>query len=192
MYKYTNYMYILDKHKLKSKAQLRGYPSFVALTEKLGIHRNTLNYYLGAKPIFPEAISKVLAILEVEPQEVISNTVLKQPEFPELVDLVDQLLEKYPPICVTLFGSRAIKQNRTYSDYDIGLYAARGIPTDKYLNLKSLVSDFEEHNAQRIDLLNLELADHEFLSNIAPQLKFLGGRYKDWLALMNRIYGHEK
>lgn len=182
-------MYYLDKDKFYASLASSGYSSVEELAKSLGVHRNTIHYYLKGKPIISTKLSAIIKGLGVGLMDIIS----KEPElqFPQepIAALIDQLLDKTPEFTYVLFGSRARKSAKKYSDFDIGVYREKGIPLSDYLNLLRQRDELEDDSAFFIDLVNLNNADREFITEISKDWIFLGGKQRDWLALQKLAGG---
>jgi predicted nucleotidyltransferase len=100
---------------------------------------------------------------------------------------VEELHKRHPTISIFLFGSRARGRARTYSDFDLGVYAKDGVRLAEFLQILEEKEAFEEVAPQRIDCVNLNNATPEFLREIAPDLRLLAGYDRDRLALEREV-----
>jgi predicted nucleotidyltransferase len=105
-----------------------------------------------------------------------------------VIKIVDRLVELHPTAAYVLLGSRARHSARKYSDIDIGVYSKDKLSTDQYLALLDIKEGVEDEIPWFVDLVNLNNADSDFLNNIAPDLRFLGGRQGDWKVLQERCH----
>jgi len=64
-------MFILDKFVFRRALAEKGYKSLDSLAKSLGMHRNTIQYYLSGQPVISKKLTVVLEELELSPSEVI-------------------------------------------------------------------------------------------------------------------------
>jgi predicted nucleotidyltransferase len=165
----------------------KGFRSVEQLANSLGLHRNTIGNYLQGSPALPEALSRILDILELPPELAFqgSSVRVKIPAL-AIASLVDKLNAASPASAIVLFGSRARGNHKKFSDYDLGIFRTTGIPFSEFSPLLSMVNDFNANNLQVVQLSNLAFADTDFLTNIREDLVFLGGSFVGWVELLRR------
>lgn len=170
----------------------QGYPSIGALAKDLGLHRNTIHYYLSGHGVFPAAFEKLLSRLRLKPAEILiqSEESSLSPLEP-IAPLISQLQEEFPSVAFVLFGSRARQKAQKYADWDIGIYAEKGLFHEIYRSMIQKKGDFEESSPYKIDLVNLNRADNDFLRQASKGSVFLGGSLTSWIAL-NKRSRHEE
>jgi hypothetical protein len=181
-------VHVLDAEKVARRLKDKGWGSLTALAHALGLHRNTLHYYLSGKPVFSAALEKLFAALDLDPAvAVVKKSFFAAPgEIAAIAPLVDTLHAAFPQTTYVLFGSRAEGCARRYSDFDIGVFAAVGLKHELFRKLLRIKTDWEEDSPYFIDLVNLDRADPEFLRRISRGWKFLAGRQQDWMMLQNK------
>jgi len=67
-------MFILDKFVFRKALAQKGYKSLDSLAKALGMHRNTIQYYLSGQPVISKKLTTVLEELELDPSDVIVKT----------------------------------------------------------------------------------------------------------------------
>ena len=185
-------MYSVDHDRFIKALKLKGFRSIEELAQHLGIHRNTIHYYLSDHPIFPTNFSKMLAALELEPEQVI----VKNPREPHLkyeaiAPTIDELHSQFPQVSFVLFGSRTREKHHHYSDWDIGVFSYAGLTYDEYLKIYQHADDLTEDFPYFVQMVNLNQANQSFLSEISKTWVFLVGRQQDWMTLQKKAYhGH--
>ena len=107
--------------------------------------------------------------------------------FADIFKIIDKISEKFPAYTFVLFGSRAKKKNKKYSDIDIGVYSRKGISHIEFLKILHFTKDIEEGIPYFIDLANFNNADSDFLINISNSLTFLAGKRFDFMKLMEEV-----
>lgn len=170
----------------------QGYRSIGALARALGMHRNTIHYYLSGHGVFPEKLEKMLARLALRPADILvrkAESVANPLE--SIAPLVDLLQRKYPEAAFVLFGSRARNTARPYSDWDIGMYVRSGASHERYRMMRREKEEWEEQSPYFVDLSNLNRADDAFLRSAARGWVFLGGNLGSWIDL-NTKANHAK
>ncbi|MDP2600015.1 MAG: nucleotidyltransferase domain-containing protein [Deltaproteobacteria bacterium] len=177
-------MYIVDLKRFERALEEQGYATIGALAKDLGVHRNTVHYYLSGHGVFPEAFEKLLSRLRLRPDEILIQTEDSHLASLEAIStLISQLQAEYPTTAFVLFGSRARQKSQKYSDWDIGVYDEKDIPHDIYRKMHQIKSDYEESLPYKIDIANLNRADSDFLKEASKGWMFLGGSLKSWLDL---------
>jgi predicted nucleotidyltransferase len=180
-------MHKLNMQAIKAAAKKRGFGGVKPFLEHLGLHRNALDRFSRGAGVLPESIERVLAALNLP----IHEAVLRQDESrgvaEEIMPFVEELHKRHPTISIFLFGSRARGRARTYSDFDLGVYARDGVRLAEFLQILEEKEAFEEVAPQRIDCVNLNNATPEFLREIAPDLRLLAGYDRDRLALEREV-----
>lgn len=180
-------MYIIDEKKFYEALKKRGYRTIGDLAKTLGIHRNTIHYYLSGHGVFPEKLEQLLNALDLKPQDaLIRREEVSQAPLQKIVPVVDQLQSEFPDMTFVLFGSRAEGRAKKYSDWDIGVYAAGGLPHDRYLRIAQRADDLTEYFPYFVEVVNLSRADEHFLKRIAQHWMYLGGKFRGWVELQQK------
>jgi predicted nucleotidyltransferase len=180
--------YVLNIDSLTALARQSGFKSLSDLGQHLGFHRNTLGHFARGESIFPKSLHALFTFLGVDGRKHIQLLEHSKADT-TLAQIVDAILAAAPTCCVTLFGSRSRGTNRPYSDYDLGLFSKSQVSHAQYLELVEVVEEVSEDFPFRVQLVNLCKAENEFLSQIGPDLRFLGGRMSDWIALRKAADG---
>lgn len=181
-------MYILDRAQFDHSLQKSGYPSIEALAKALRVHRNTIHYYLSGHPVFPKNFEKIIKALSLKPADILIQKTREESYFlKEITPFVDQMQKKFPQATLVLFGSRAQGRGHCYSDWDIGVYSVEDLPHPIFRKMLRERSDYFETKPVMGDLVNLNQADDDFLSEISRSWIFLGGKLSGWVALQEKI-----
>lgn len=181
-------MHVLDAAQVARRMSAKGIESLSALADLLGLHRNTLHYYLGGRPVFSAALDRIFTALDLDPAVAVVKKVssLAVGDNGAIAPLVDQLHDAFPEAAYILFGSRAKGSARRYSDWDVGVFHRDGLGRDTFRKLVRIKSDWEENSPFFTDLVNLNGVDRKFLEKIIGTAHFLAGRQQDWLALIKQ------
>jgi predicted nucleotidyltransferase len=89
---------------------------------------------------------------------------------PRYLEMVRQILKKNLPqdVKVFVFGSRANKKAKKFSDLDLAIDAPQRISLTTFANLRS---DFEESDVPyKVDIIDFNTIDEDFKKNIAHDL----------------------
>ncbi|MBI2068238.1 MAG: nucleotidyltransferase domain-containing protein [Deltaproteobacteria bacterium] len=176
-------MFIVDAVKFREAVRTK-YRSIEKLARSLGIHRNTIHYYLSGHPVLPPALEKMLESLGLKPSEILIERKKDDTEsFKKVAAVVDQLHQEFPNITFVLFGSRTQKRAHRYSDWDIGAFSKNGLPHPIYRKLLRRKDELVESLPVMIDLISLNRAPPTFLQEISKNWLFLSGNQLDWLEL---------
>ncbi len=185
-------MYALNSTLLKNESRKRGYGGVKPLLEELGLHRNTLDRYLRGAPVLPRSVETVLSKLGIPLEKALLHVGSSVRVDSQIEELTREIHIVFPEISIFLFGSRARGTARTYSDFDIGIYSEKGIPLQKYLRILEIKEQFEEVSPYRVDCINLNNADREFISSIYKDLKMLVGYHSDEELIKKIAHGIQK
>lgn len=167
----------------------KGYTSLGSFAKALDLHRNTLHHYLSGHSVFPAGLNRILAALDVEPNEILmKKETPKINQIKPIVEIVDVLEREFPNVTYVLFGSRTRTKFHPYADWDLGVFSVEGIPHPLYRRIKKRLSELAENFPCAVDLTHLNRADGEFLKNISKGWVFLGGKLKDWVTLHDQIH----
>ncbi len=170
----------------------QGIVSIGALARELGIHRNTIHYYLSGHGVFPEKLEKLLARLALQPADIlVQKSGPKHHPLSAIAPLADLLQQQFPQVALVLFGSRVRNTARPYSDWDVGVYAQSGISHDQYRQMQKTKEEWEESSPYMVDVTNLNRADRDFLESASRGWIFLGGNLGSWLALHQKVKHEE-
>lgn len=179
-------MFIIDSGKVLSRLKDLGFRSISDFAKSLGIHRNTIHYYLSGNAVLPQSLEKIIKALNLLPAEVLIEKKTNETMLPdEIAGLIDELHLKFPAITLILFGSRAKGKSHKYSDWDIGIYSSKNIDQETYRKILKMRDDFVENIPYSVDIVNLNRADANFLKEASNRWMFLNGLQKDW-AEVNR------
>lgn len=181
-------MHILDTSRFQRAMKEKGFRSISELAHHLGVHRNTIHYYLSGRPVFPANFERLLKVLDLKPEEIL----LEKGEgaslpLQEIAPLIDELQSDFPKVTFVLFGSRVRRRAHKYSDWDIGVFSKDGIPHALYRRIGQHMDDLVEDLPFMVDVVNLNLADNSFLREASKDWTFLAGQLKDWLELQRKV-----
>ncbi len=179
-------MYTLDPEKIRRSLKQKGFSSVTALAHSLGVHRNTINYFLAGRSILPSSVEKILETLDLSPAEAFLKKDKKNQPLQNIAPLVDQLHHAFPEMTFILFGSHAKGTAQKYSDWDIGVYRKDGLDHSVYRSMVKQKNNLTEDWSCTVDLINLNRADPDFLQDISKHWIFLTGRQQDWLSLQRK------
>jgi predicted nucleotidyltransferase len=181
-------VYIIDSNRFKKALKARGYKSIGQLAKSLGIHRNTIHYYLSGNGVLPDNLEKMLHALDLKPADII----IEKREEPSLklapiALLIDRLHEEFPDVTIVLFGSRPRGTAHKYSDWDLGVFSKGGIPHELYRSMVIRKNELVEDLPFFVDLVNLNRADKSFLRESSRHWIFLAGKVSDWVELQRKV-----
>lgn len=180
-------MLVMDAQKFRERLRRSHFRSVEGLARSLGIHRNTIQYYLAGHRVLPEKLEGMIRALRLSPFEILLEKDEEDLQGREDVGgLVDRLHEEFPKATFVLFGSRARGMAKKYADWDVGVYSLEGIPHSTYRLMSRRKEDLSEDLPFLVDLVNLNRlveSDPSFLRNISREWVLLAGRQQDWLAL---------
>jgi predicted nucleotidyltransferase len=187
IYAKIHIMYALNLDYIKKVAKSRGHAGIKPLLEHLGLHRNTLDRFARGASVLPSSIATVLSALDIP----IEKATYKKSTYSELPinPLVLSIHKLYPDISIFLFGSRARGKARKYSDFDLGVYSNNGISLEDYLEMIEVKEQYEEESPYKIDCINLNNADRDFLVSIESELRMLVGFESDLIILRGKAHG---
>ncbi len=158
------------------------------LADAIGIHRNSISNYLSGKCLLPDSVEKILNSLGVNSMDafnVVSDS--EQTEAQQvLANVIGGVVRRCPDSSIILFGSRARKKNRKYSDFDLGVLRDGPLSLKEWSDLRNIVDENTEDLPFQVDLVDLGRADEKFLSGISRDAKFLGGSPKYYLELFGK------
>ena len=183
--------WVLNMERVKELAALRSIESQSELCELAGVHPNSLTPYAkGERSPITQVVTEVATVLGVSPISLIENN--KQDS---LVCDAQHKFEAILPadLALMLFGSRARKSARKYSDIDVGVTGgAKPISFSSYVKFQSQVEEQFENFSHTINLVNLDKAPQDFLLSIAPDLTFLCGSHTAAAFLQGYISGQKE
>ena len=185
-------MYIVDANKFKKILKEKGLRSYQELSSILGIHRNTIGQYLAGRSVFPVKLNDVFEYLEISPKDILVKKEHKKIPSKEMGLLIDKLSAKFRDVTFAMFGSRSRGTHTKYSDLDLGVYCNPPLDHDLYIKIRITAQELAEKLPFSVVVVNLCNADTEFLQNISSDLKFLSGKYTDWINLQRIIYEEKK
>ncbi|HBE04840.1 MAG: hypothetical protein A2096_15555 [Spirochaetes bacterium GWF1_41_5] len=179
--------FLIDINKFKTIIKTKGYNSIKELAAELDIHKNTVSRFLSGNPVFSKSFEKILSALYINPVDILVNKTDKKNIVinRKIAAYVDQMNTQFPSVTFILFGSRARRSNKKYSDWDIGIYSAKKITHAEYLKIRMFSRTLEDKLPYSMDIVNLKNADNDFLKNISKSWMFLAGRQIDWILLQD-------
>ena len=179
--------------KVRESMKARNIPSWSALADQAGIHRNSLLPYLqGEKSAYATTFLRLCESLELSPEELISPSDPRDEHgvFNLVRDLWGSFRAQEPETAFFLFGSRACGKSQAFSDYDIGVTAgSKGLVSDVFLEMKEYLSQTVDDLPIKVDLVNFDIAPIWFLSKFNGDICFICGSTKSFDLLQGRIYG---
>lgn len=176
----------LNKNRFLTVLRQKKIPSILELSRRTGLHRNTINHYLSGQSVYQQGYLRLCEEINTAPQDLVR--VATCPDLPDaLAQVLDNLSLKYPKLAFILFGSRARLMAKTFSDWDIGFFSLQKISHDQHLEMLSLVDDDCETQDFKIDLVNLNQANGDFLSHNAKDFVFLTGSLLQWNHFKNNL-----
>lgn len=185
-------MHKLNNDRFYDALKKRGYASVSAFAKSLGIHRNTIHYYLSGHGVFPTSLDAIFAALDLDLEDIIVSEEEGLSPLEGVAPIVDRLHVEFPEVTFILFGSRAQGRAAKYSDWDLGVFSKGGISHEIYRKIRRRAGELAENLPFMIDVVNLARADNEFLREISKGWMFLTGRLDDWLALGRKAKHEEK
>ena len=179
--------FIINEEKINSAMKAKGINTIEELSKQLNVHRNTILPYLSGQRALPDCLDRMLKLLDLTPADAIVKNVKSkiQPGL-EISPLLSKLITSQTENSYVLFGSRAKRTNKKYSDYDIGVYRINKLPFSDLSKLIDLTDDWESDKSYDVNLTNLTLADTDFLQNIRRDWIFLGGNLEAWVELQKK------
>jgi len=180
-------MFVLDTTRFREAVKEKGYRSLGELARSLGIHRNTIHFYLSGHRVFPSQFEKMIRSVGLVPVEALVEKGEKFVPAEELAPVVDQLHQEFPSITFVLFGSRTKGRAHRYSDWDVGVFSHHGIAHPFYRKLLRRKDELVESLPLMLELVNLNRADPAFLRGISKNWIFLTGSQQDWVELQRGV-----
>ena len=183
-------MYLMNKDLFFERLREKGYLTVGEFARTLGLHRNTISYYLSGRGIFPVGLQKVLRALDLKPAELIveqNRDLTVSPSIVRTYELLYRLHLEFPLLTFVLFGSRARQTAHTYSDWDVGVYSTTGISQEDFLKVVRRGEELAEKLPYFLNIVNLNEAPESFLRRISKDWKFLNGQNVDWMSLQRRM-----
>ena len=184
-------MELLDKNRLQRYLLASGIPSVLELSRRADLNKNTLLPYLqGRRGIYAEPISKIAAVLGIDPGDLCAAR-----SSGNFFERAARFLESRigPDRCIVLFGSRSRNSAKPYSDFDLGIFSLNEkLSADRYLILKSDLEDHLDDEAYGADLQNLDQAPNWFLESIGNDLKLAAGSSAAFYKLQGVIDGLQR
>lgn len=181
-------MYIIDEKRFKEALKEKGYKSIGALAKQLGMHRNTIHYYLSGSGVFPENLEKMFYALDLKPWDVL---VEKKEEadlsLEPIASLIDQLHREFPDVTFVLFGSRTRGRAHKYSDWDIGVFSDKGMTHKLYRSIALRADELADDLPFVVEVVNLNRASAAFLRDASRGWQFLAGNLSDWITLERKV-----
>lgn len=180
-------MFIVDPNRLYEAMKEKGFKTIGELAKYLGVHRNTIHHYLSGHGVFPENFEKIIETLGLKPADILVKKIQKEiSPLEKIAPIVDDLHKNFPDVTFVLFGSRARGRAGKYSDWDIGVYSAKGLVHEEYRSIVRRKEDLIENLPFFVDIVNLNRADKDFLNDAGKGWIFLTGRCNDWVELQRK------
>lgn len=181
-------MHIINPERFRQALHEKGYRSIGELARRVGIHRNTIHYYLSGNDVFPEKLEQIMAALDLDPSDLIKKTPSPQlPRVAPIAPIIDTLVSEFPAVTFILFGSRATGKNRKYSDWDIGVTKKGVLDHEEHRKISIRCDDLTEDFPYFVQIVNLDRADRDFLRCASQGWKFLAGHLENWVDLHKRV-----
>lgn len=179
-------MHIIDKRLFNEGLKKRGYKTIGEFAQSLGVHRNTIHYYLSGHGVFPEALERIISVLGLNFQDAIVKKEELASPIEVITPVIDRLQADFSNVAFILFGSRAKGVSKKYSDWDIGVYRSGGLPHEVYREIVQKKNDLAEDLPFFIDIVNFNNADASFLREAAKGWSFLTGSLQSFSELKKR------
>lgn len=187
--------YQLDANKLRKILSQKGFYNLSHFTKANRLNRATLHHYLKGVGPFPKSYYKICEALQTDPLDLLAPTLAHQaiPQIHEITPLIKEISQYSPELSIGLFGSRAKKKAKLYSDWDLGVSQGDNpLSSRDYLRLKNKISDLSENLPRSIDLINLDQAPSWFLQEIDYKPVFLGGNKTNWGYFLGKLHAIQK
>lgn len=176
----------LNKARFLSALRQKKIPSVLELSRRTGLHRNTINHYLSGQSVYQQGYLSLCEEMGTAPHDLVCEAL--RPDLPNaMAQVLDALSFKYPKLALILFGSRARLMAKPFSDWDVGFFSSEKISHNQHLEMLSFIDDLCETQDFKIDLVNLNQADADFLSHNAKDFVFLTGSLLQWNHFMVKI-----
>jgi len=165
--------YVLDIDQITSLSSKAGIRSLAELCKKAKINKNSITPYIkGERSPFTQVVLDIAEALNTPALSLIStgeDKVIK-----EIKTRLAPLLED--SMGIFLFGSRARKSNKKFSDIDIGVTGGvNKIDFQNFVSFKSKVDDAFDDYHLSVNLINLDMAPLDFSLNIKEDLVYISG-----------------
>ena len=183
---------IIDTETLENLLRGRGYGSLSEFASHAGIHRNTVRKYIvGNAPIFSRGLAAISSQLGVQPWQLLKQ--LHDKPYEELVAKIKAIANHDKQLAFVLFGSRAKKTAKKYSDWDIGVSGgSTPVESNHYLALRQEVDDAFDDFPFGVQLVNLDQAPTWFLQELNTTVQFLCGNIETFNYFIGVIHGIAK
>jgi len=188
--------YIIDRSAVAKQIKTRGFANASRFAGRIGVHRNTILGYFKGKSVFASAFLKIARALDRDPLELIvavadSATVIEYID--EIRPVIAALIRQSPGIAVVLLGSRAKRQAKAFSDWDLGVTRpASPIGGEEYLSLRRVAADLAEDLVRNVDVINLDTAPDWFWADLNYEPVFLDGDRESYSFLKGMLHGIKK
>lgn len=180
-------MHILDKTVFKKTLQKSGFRSIEELAKKIGVHRNTIHYFLSGHRVIPVSVEKIMKTLNIKIQDIlIDQKDDSVDDLEQIAELIDKLHAEFPFVTFVLFGSRARGDAKKYSDWDIGIFASDDIDHDTYRKIVMRRDELIDDLPFFVDIVNLCRADSYFLREASRRWQLLSGKLSAWMELQRK------
>ncbi len=178
---------VLDDTRLRQEMRAHGFSTAKQFADAIGVHRNTVGSYLSGNAGMPDALGRILEALDLTPGDVLSlGRQGRQVPGLAIADLVDRLVSVEQNLAIVLFGSRARKTAKPYSDYDLGIYRSTPLEFALFSRLLDLVNTWNDECLSTVQLVDFTHADEDLLQRASEDLVFLAGSYSAWCDLLRK------
>ncbi len=169
--------YQLDIDKISRLSADLGINSLAELSKKAKINKNSITSYIkGLRSPFTQVVLDIADALNTPALNLVrtAEDEVERELKARLAPLLDGLLDG--SVAILLFGSRARKDNKKFSDIDIGVTGgSTKLDFGTYSIFKSKVDDAFDSYHLSINLVNLDMAPLDFLLNIQQDLVYVCG-----------------
>lgn len=171
---YINVQYFIDIDRVRQLAKAAGLNTLGALCEKAKIHRNSITPYIkGERSPFNQVVLDIASALKVPVTDILLSH--EDKSIAALQRALSTVIEEDKQ-AVFLFGSRARKTERKFSDIDIGITGGKlPISFSSYSRIKSELEDHLDNFPLSLNFVNLDIAPFDFVSRIEKDLIFIAG-----------------
>lgn len=187
--------YQLNKVKFTQTLFKKGYKNAAEFTKKHHINRSTLNHYLKGKGPLLDSYYEICHYLDVDPLFLLSpvNPLDAISHYDEIKPIIEEIVKTNSLLAVGLFGSRAKRSAKKFSDWDLGLTAGKqNLKPQEYYRLKDLIQNLSEDLPRSVDVIYLDEAPIWFFEEMDYDPLFLAGNRQSWNFFLGMKHGIQK
>jgi transcriptional regulator with XRE-family HTH domain len=186
--------YQISQEKLSQAMLSAGLTSISALADKAKVHRNSLAAYLsGKRSPFTGVMDAIASCLQVDPASLLTRTGSASKWINAVKGALRPCLTNEPPRALFLFGSRARRTHKKYSDIDFAIAGGlHPLSSAEFLRLKETVAQASDDFPIMVDIVNLDQAPGDFLTSVAGDLRLIAGDQQVETYLKGLIDGIKK